>query len=76
MSGEGKTKKVPWYLWPFWMVWRLVAWVVGLTGRLLAIILGFALLVAGLLLCFTIVGMIIGIPMIMLGALMIIRGLF
>jgi hypothetical protein len=76
MSGEAQTKKVPWFLWPFWMVWRLVVWIVGLTGRLLAVILGFVFLVAGLLLSFTLVGLIIGVPMIVLGGLMIIRGLF
>jgi hypothetical protein len=31
MSTESQDKKVPWYLWPFWAIWRLLAWIVGLT---------------------------------------------
>ena len=28
--------RVPWYLWPFHAIWRLITWIVRLTGRLLA----------------------------------------
>src|SRR5271157_814819 len=31
---------VPWFLWPFAMLWHLLATIVGLTGRLIAMILG------------------------------------
>lgn len=76
MANTSDSQKVPWYLWPFWAIWRLVATVVNLTGRLLAVILGFALMIAGVLLSITVIGAIIGIPLILFGVLLVIRGLF
>lgn len=69
-------KRVPWFLWPFWVIWRFLAWIVGITGRLLAVILGFVLMLAGLIVSVTVVGLIVGVPMILLGVLLVIRGLF
>jgi len=69
-------KRVPWFLWPFWVIWRFLAWIVSITGRLLAVILGFVLMLAGLLVSVTVVGLIVGVPMILLGVLLVIRGLF
>lgn len=34
-------------LWPFELLWNLVAGIVTITGRLVAVILGMALLLAG-----------------------------
>ena len=34
------TKKIHWLLWPFAWLWNLIAWIVSLTGRLIAVILG------------------------------------
>ncbi|MGW8250711.1 MAG: hypothetical protein ACWGO1_08725 [Anaerolineales bacterium] len=76
MADISETQKVPWYLWPIWAIWRLVATVVNLTGRLLAVILGFVLMIAGVLLSLTVIGAIVGIPLILFGVLLIIRGLF
>ncbi|MCL4368505.1 MAG: hypothetical protein M1337_05000 [Actinobacteria bacterium] len=67
---------VPWYLWPFVGVWRLVATIVGLTGRLVAVLLGFILLVIGFVVTLTIVGAIIGLPLMLFGILLMLRGLF
>jgi hypothetical protein len=69
-------KKTPWYLWPFAAIWNLVAYIVMLTGRLLAVILGFVFLILGVILTVTVIGAIIGIPLGVIGVLMIIRGLW
>ena len=37
----------PWYLWPFVALWKLLALIVGLTGRLVAVLLGLALWLLG-----------------------------
>lgn len=69
-------RPVPLLLLPFWAIWKLVALIVGLTGRLVAIILGVALLVAGIAVSLTVIGAIIGVPLAILGVLLITRGLF
>ncbi|MHB1132595.1 MAG: hypothetical protein ACYC4L_09440 [Chloroflexota bacterium] len=61
---------------PFQMLWRLVTWFVALTGRLLAVLTGFLLLVAGVALTLTVVGAFVGIPLVALGLALIARGLF
>lgn len=68
--------KVPWFLVPFALVWNLVAWIVNLTGRLIAVILGLVFLIVGGLLTITVIGAILGIPMIVFGLLLVIRGLW
>jgi len=69
-------KKTPWYLWPFAAIWNLVAYIVMLTGRLLAVILGFVFIILGVILTVTVIGAIIGVPLGVIGVLMIIRGLW
>lgn len=76
MTAVEREKRVPLLLWPFWAIWQLVAWIVNLTGRMLAVILGFVLIVAGLLLTVTVVGAVVGLPMMLIGLLMVVRGLF
>jgi hypothetical protein len=66
----------PWYLWPFAAVWKLVAIIVEMTGRLLAMILGIVFMLVGVLVSLTIVGAIIGIPLSIVGFLLFIRGIF
>lgn len=58
------------------MLWKLLAGIIRLTGRLVAVVIGFALLAAGIALCFTIIGLIVGIPFIIFGFLLMVRGLF
>ena len=69
-------KNTPWFLWPFAALWNLVAWIVNLTGRLIAVILGLVFLVVGAILTITVIGAILGIPMIVFGLLLVIRGLW
>ena len=68
--------RVPWYLWPFYAIWRLLTWIVKLTGRLIAVILGFTLIIIGAILSITVILLPLGIPMIMFGFLLAMRGLF
>jgi hypothetical protein len=76
MSQSQSRARVPWFLWPFWALWRLVAGIVLVSGRLLAVILGAVLMLAGFLISLTVIGAIIGIPLAILGFLLVIRGLF
>ncbi len=75
MTQETK-KRVPWFLWPFWAVWKLVVGIVAATGRLVAVILGLVFLIVGVVLTVTVVGAIVGIPFIVFGLLLTLRGLF
>jgi hypothetical protein len=59
----------PWYLWPF------VA-IVELTGRFVAMLIGFVLVVVGVIVSLTIVGAIVGVPLALVGFLLFLRGLF
>ena len=69
-------KDTPWFLWPFAAIWNLVAWIVNLTGRLVAVILGLVFLIVGAILTITVIGAILGIPMILFGLLLVVRGLW
>lgn len=69
-------KKTPWYLWPFVALWRLVTGILVLTGRLVAVILGLVFVLVGAVLSATVVGAILGVPLILFGGLLVLRGLF
>lgn len=66
----------PWYALPFIALWKLITGIVALTGRLVAVILGFVLLLAGIIVSLTVVGAIVGIPLAIVGFLLVLRGLF
>lgn len=61
---------------PFRILCKLVESIIKITGRLVAIILGFAFTILGIILSLTLIGAFIGIPMAILGLIMIIRGFF
>ncbi|MCX5638994.1 MAG: hypothetical protein NTX52_15065 [Planctomycetota bacterium] len=73
---ERDVKRVPWFLWPFVAVWELLAMVLNVTGRLLAAVLGVALMVVGIVLIVTVVGAPLGIPFVIFGLLLMIRSIF
>ncbi len=75
MSDHHK-RRIPWLLWPFVALWNLVVWIVTLTGRLVAAILGLVFIIVGAILTLTVVGAIIGIPLAIFGILLILRGLW
>jgi hypothetical protein len=61
---------------PFDLIWRLVTFILGLGGRLLAIVLGLVLLIVGVLLSLTGILAICGVPLTVFGGILILRGLF
>ncbi len=63
-------------IWPFRLLWNLVIWVINLTGRFVAILIGLVLLLLGVALSATVIGAIIGIPMAVFGGALLLRGLF
>jgi hypothetical protein len=76
MSAHHHKHHVSWILWPFVALWRLVAFIVGLTGRFVAMVLGLVFIVVGIILSLTIVGAIIGIPLALIGLLLFLKGIF
>src|SRR5437867_13456257 len=66
---------IPWYLWPFAAIWKLLAVIVEMTGRLVALILGIVLMIVGVLVSLTIVGAIVGVPLAIIGFLLFIKGI-
>jgi len=75
-QSEKTKKKVPWYLYPFWLIWRLVIGIVAFTGRLVGAILGLVLLICGIIISLTIIGAVVGIPLIIFGLLLMIKSIF
>jgi hypothetical protein len=76
MTRDNGQAKVAWYLWPFYALWRLLGFILELTGRVLGVVLGLALLIAGVVVSLTVVGAIVGVPLAVLGLLLMVRGLF
>ena len=62
--------------WPFRGVWDLITFIVRLTGRLLAVLIGIVLMILGVVLTLTVIGAILGIPLVLFGFLIVIRGLW
>jgi hypothetical protein len=69
-------RKVPWILWPFWALWKLISGIVEFTGRVVAVILGLVFMIVGVIISLTIVGAIVGVPLAILGFMLTMRGLF
>jgi hypothetical protein len=62
--------------WPFVAVWNLLSAILNLTGRLIAGVLGLALLIVGIVLTVLVVTAPVGIPLIVFGLLLLVRCLF
>ena len=73
---EKQEKKPPWFLWPFVALWDLLAFILSLTGRLVAAVLGLALMIVGIVLTVTLIAAPVGIPLIILGFLLMLRSIF
>jgi hypothetical protein len=69
-------KHVPWFLYPFWLIWRLVVWIIETTGRLVGAILGLVLMIVGVVVSLTVVGLIVGVPLFIFGMMLVGRSLF
>jgi hypothetical protein len=76
MEDKMTKRNVPILLWPFYAIWRLIALIIEVTGRLIGAILGLVLMIAGVILTVTVVGAIVGIPLIVFGLMLTIRSLF
>lgn len=69
-------RHVPWLLWPFYAVWRLLTFILGVIGRLLSALLGIILMTAGVTITLSVVGAPFGVPLAALGFLLLVRALF
>lgn len=69
-------KHIPWLLWPFIALWRLLALIVEMTGRFVAMVLGIVFMIVGVIVSLTIIGAIVGVPLALIGLLLFFRGLF
>jgi hypothetical protein len=63
-------------MWPFEALWWLVTTILALTGRFIVVVLGAVLMLIGGLISATLVGAMIGIPLLFFGVLLVLRGLF
>ena len=68
--------RVPWLLWPFYAVWKILTLILNVTGRILCALLGLALMAIGVAVSLSIVGAIIGVPLAAFGFLLAVRALF
>jgi hypothetical protein len=75
MTTQTKSR-TPWYLWPFVALWRLLAVIVEMTGRFVAMVLGIVFIVVGVIVSLTLIGAIIGIPLTIVGLLLFLKGIF
>lgn len=67
---------IPWFLWPFVALWKLLAVIIELTGRFVAMVLGIVLIIVGGILSLTVIGAIVGIPLAIIGLMLLLRGIF
>jgi hypothetical protein len=67
---------IPWFLWPFIALWKLLAVIIELTGRFVAMVLGIVLIIVGVILSLTVIGAIVGIPLAIIGLMLLLRGIF
>jgi len=69
-------RHIPWILWPFYAVWKLLTFILNITGRIICALLGLALMAVGVAVSLSIIGAIVGIPLVAFGFLMTVRALF
>jgi len=73
---EKSERRVPWFLWPFVALWDLLALILKLTGRLIALVLGLVLMIVGLILTVTLIAAPVGVPLMVVGFLLALRSIF
>ena len=62
--------------WPFRLLYKIGMFFISLVGKTISLMLGLVLLVLGILISMTIVGLVIGLPFIMMGSLIMLSALF
>jgi uncharacterized membrane protein HdeD (DUF308 family) len=75
-SKNSEARKPLWILWLFTALWRVMTFILELTERLVTIVLGVVLILVGVMVSLTIIGAVIGIPLIVFGFLLLTRGFF
>ncbi|HEX9795357.1 MAG TPA: hypothetical protein VGA52_00050 [Anaerolineales bacterium] len=73
---ERKTTMGTIVAWPIVALWRLLSWILSLTGRLVAAVLGLVLMIAGFVLTVTVLAAPVGVPLMVVGILLVFRALF
>jgi hypothetical protein len=73
---DSTQSSVPILLWPFYAIWRILTFILGVVGRILCALLGIALMIGGVTITLTVAGAPLGIPLASLGFLFLIRALF
>ena len=73
---DSAERNVPWILWPFYAVWKLLTLILNILGRILCALLGMALMMAGVAVALSVVGAPLGIPLAAFGFLLTVRALF
>ena len=73
---DSSESQVPWILWPFYAIWKLLTLILNILGRILCALLGIALMMAGVAVSLSIIGAPLGIPLAAFGFLLTIRALF
>lgn len=61
---------------PFVAIWRLTVGIVRLLGRALTALIGLLMMIAGIVLSLTVVGAVVGIPLILMGLMLMVRSIF
>ncbi len=72
----GEERRFPLLLTPFVAVWRFFAKMVELMGRAAAAIAGLLVMILGVILTVTVLGAVVGIPLVIFGFLLVIRAFF
>jgi len=67
MTTISNRKNVPWYLWPIYLPLKIAFFILSLCGRFVGLILAVIFILLGKFLTATIIGAIIGIPMLLIG---------
>ncbi len=62
--------------WPFIAIWKLLAAILNLTGRLIGVVLGIVFMSVGGVLIITVILVPVGVPLAAFGFLLVVRGLF
>lgn len=73
---DSTESQVPWILWPFHAIWKLLTLILEILGRILCALLGIALMMTGVAVSLSVIGAPLGIPLAAFGFLLTIRALF
>lgn len=68
--------RTPLVLLPFTVLWRLISFVVETVGILMGLLVGFILMVVGAVLCLTVIGSVVGLPLLFIGVLITLRAIY